>query len=344
MGIKKKLLKMCLIATVSMQCLTVYGEIFVDNVSYVCQMPELPTGCEITALEILMRQSGFNVTKDELAKKVKKASNPVWKNGVYYAENPNNYFVGDPFEEKSYGVYVGGIIDLMSEYMPRQQIQNLTGSNFSELEKVVKTGRPVMIWSTLNQVEPVYTVTWVTPEGGKFTWKKGEHALVVIGFNDNYVWTSDPAKGVLRKYPKERFIDVYNKMGKQAVAIYSKQEAVTKYSELSLKINGESLGYTGLQDSKGNTWIPLKCVTKLSNNAYLEYATVTKEVVLTTSLYGLPVTITHKDGKTYKNGQLYDISFLKYNNVNYVKPHWIKSFYNIDSVIDSKSVNFIVNK
>lgn len=325
-----------------MQCISVHAEIFVDNVSYVCQIPELPTGCEITALEILMRQSGFNVTKKELAEKIKKAPNPIWKNGVLYAEHPNDYFIGDPFQEKSYGVYVGGIIDLMSQYMPRQQVQNLTGSDFSELEKVVKTGRPVMIWSTLNQVEPVYTVTWVTPSGEKFTWKKGEHALVVIGFNDKYVWTSDPAKGVLRKYPKERFIDVYNKMGKQAVAIYSKQEAVTKYSELSLKINNEETSYKALQDIKGNTWIPLKCVTKLSNNAVLGYNNATKEITLTTSLYGLPTTITHKDGKTYKNGDLYNISFMQYNGTSYVKPSWIKSFYNVDSVLDSASVNFIV--
>lgn len=336
LGIKKSILKLGVVLTIALQCMTVYGEIFVDNISYVCQMPELPTGCEITALEILMRQSGFNVTKEELARKVKKASTPRWTKDGVYGEHPKDYFIGDPFSKHSYGVYAPCIMDLMSEYMPRQQIQDLCGSDFSVLEGVVKSGRPVMLWSTVGQSEPKTGATWVTPSGEKFTWVSGEHALVLIGFNDKYVWTSDPAKGVLRKFPKARFIELYKKLGKQAIAIYKEP---VKYENKALQVNDILQTQECLKDLvDGRIWVPLKTLQGVVNNLIISYNAPTKEVLLRTSLNGLETFISHKGGKTYKNGEPYDIGFMQLKGVSYVSTSWLQSFYGLDCVETEKSI------
>lgn len=301
----------------------VEAKIYVDNISYVCQIPSLPTGCELTALEILMRQSGFNITKEELARNIKKSPNPKYIGGVAYAEHPNNSFIGDPFKDKSFGVYSQAIINLMCKYMSRHRIQDLTGSDFSEVEKVVKSGRPVMVWSTLNQAEPKPSITWVTPNDGNFTWKSGEHALVVIGFNDEYVWTSDPAKGVLRKYPKTRFIDIYNKMGKQAISIYKEE---SNFYKADLKIGDAVMKNEALVGKDNRLWIPIKYLNKLDVNTSTGY--VNGEAIIYTKRNGERVTISHKDGKTFKNGEPYDISIIQEDGVTYVNNKWLEQFYN----------------
>lgn len=309
---KKKIVGVIFLLSLCSFVMIGQAKVMVDNVYYTCQIPSLPTGCELAALEILMRQSGFKVTKEELARNIKKAPNPVWKNGVAYAEHPNNAFVGDPFKDKSYGVYAGGIIDLMEQYMPPYRVQNLTGQPFSQIKKTVDEGRAVMVWSTLEQKEPIPSVTWVTPDGEKFRWLQGEHALVVVGYDDKYIYTSDPAKGVFRKYEEKRFIDVWEKMGSQAIAIRNKEAFQNKEVGVGETTNTLRI----IEDiSTGERWIPVRELSYIDGDIQVSY--IQRVVRVEFKKYG--TVVEYKEGDVFKDGKLSKIRMIEYKDITYIE-------------------------
>ena len=60
------------------------------NVPIENQMPDLPNGCEVTSLAMLLNYYGINVTKEDLAQKIAHVSSYDGN----YRGNPNKGFVG----------------------------------------------------------------------------------------------------------------------------------------------------------------------------------------------------------------------------------------------------------
>ena len=65
----------------------------------ILQNPELPVGCEITALTILLNYYGFNAEKTDMAKNYLPTSwgNPKTVDGKLYKDSFYDYFIGDAF-------------------------------------------------------------------------------------------------------------------------------------------------------------------------------------------------------------------------------------------------------
>ncbi len=53
----------------------------INNVPLINQFPELPTGCEATALTMLLRYHGVNVSKKDIADTIPREPLPYYKNG-----------------------------------------------------------------------------------------------------------------------------------------------------------------------------------------------------------------------------------------------------------------------
>src|SRR5690606_13542037 len=99
------------------------------------QLPELPRGCEVTSLAMLLESAGTKVDKMTLAKEVKRDPAPyAVKNGKVYFGNPHRGFVGDmyDFSKPGLGVYHEPIMELGEKYLPGRLV-NLTGESFEEL-------------------------------------------------------------------------------------------------------------------------------------------------------------------------------------------------------------------
>ncbi|WP_252899057.1 C39 family peptidase [Secundilactobacillus odoratitofui] len=64
------------------------------NVPLIAQRPELPTGCEITAVTMMLKYIGADVTKVQLAKEM-----------PYDASDCDKGFVGDPFTDNGNSIY-----------------------------------------------------------------------------------------------------------------------------------------------------------------------------------------------------------------------------------------------
>lgn len=193
------------------------------DVPLIQQMPELPRGCEVTSLAMLLQYKGVKVTKEELAKEIIKDPTPYEeKNGVVYFGNPNRGFVGDiySFNNPGLGVYHEPIRALAQKYLGDEVI-DLTGEDFDVLKRYVFLEKPV--WVIINakfkELPAEEFETWKTADGDiNITYQ--EHSVVITGFDDEYVYVNDPlAYEKNQKHPIKDFIAGWEQMGSQAVSI-----------------------------------------------------------------------------------------------------------------------------
>lgn len=194
---------------------------FLDNVPHIAQNPELPKGCEVTALAMLLNYAGIKVDKLTLAEQIKK--NPdsrTFKNGKIYAGDPNDGFVGDMWSKNKFGlgVYHKPVFELLKEYLP-DKAADLTGSEFSELYKFIDSGSPVwiIINSRYRRLPASEFEEWVTPNGIiQITYR--EHAVLITGYDEKNIYFNDPLSGK-RNAAKNNFIEAWEQMGKQAIGL-----------------------------------------------------------------------------------------------------------------------------
>lgn len=191
------------------------------NAPLILQYPELPRGCEVTSLAMLLQHAGVRVDKLTLAKAVKKDPTPYKKkNGIVYFGNPHNGFVGDMYSKrnKGFGVYHGPIADLAEQFLPARII-DITGEDFTQVYKFLSNGSPVwvIINAKYNKLPNSSFETWKTPTGIiNITYH--EHSVLVTGFDAHYIYFNDPLSKVKnKKAPKEEFIASWEQMGKQAI-------------------------------------------------------------------------------------------------------------------------------
>ncbi len=193
----------------------------INNVNLILQKPELPRGCEVTSLAMLMNFKGISVSKMTLAKEIDKDETKFErKNGKIYYGNPNTGFVGDMerLENYGYGVYHKPIHRLLTTYLPYSSL-DLTGTSFEDLLFFVNKGTP--LWVIINtQYKPLPLSsfeTWHTPAGEvKITYS--EHSVLVTGYDESYIYFNDPL-GEKDKAPRAEFIAAWEQMGSQAVTI-----------------------------------------------------------------------------------------------------------------------------
>jgi uncharacterized protein YvpB len=189
------------------------------NVPLIAQRPELPSGCEVTSLAMALKYYGVNVSKTTLANKMPYDSTKLVRNAdgsIKTWGDPDVGFVGTPFGN-GHTINPGPLKKLLDQYRPGGV--NLTGKDFSEIEKAVSEGSPVLAWFTISHEMPTNR-TWKTPAGKTISAPRPLHCIVVTGVDANYVYFND-SEAVKKdvKMSKEKFIKIYNAMGKRALAV-----------------------------------------------------------------------------------------------------------------------------
>ncbi|WP_284638873.1 C39 family peptidase [Paenibacillus silviterrae] len=187
------------------------------------QLPELPSGCEITSLTMLLQFYGLDIGKMELVKEMKRDTTPIkWNRdgSIAYWGNPNTGFVGDVTgNRKGFGIYHTALFETLKMHVPTAV--DLTRKPFSELENQLLKGIPVVAWTTINYQVPDKWVTWDTPIGPIETTFM-EHAVLLVGFDDQFVYVNDPFSGKSKhKLDKAQFISTWEAMGRQAISYTS---------------------------------------------------------------------------------------------------------------------------
>jgi len=189
----------------------------IDNIKTINQYSEgYPTGCESAALTILLNYHNIFVTMDDVVNKLKKGKKPYYENGTLYGANPYIEFVGNPKDSGSYGTYEQAIMEVANFYKPG--IINGTGKSLNKILEIVEDGRPVIVWNSMNLAVPYVSRTWIHKASGKkIKWIANEHALVIIGFNQNQVIVSDSLNGKIKYFDRTTFESRYNAYGKRAL-------------------------------------------------------------------------------------------------------------------------------
>ncbi|WP_044974776.1 C39 family peptidase [Ruminococcus sp. HUN007] len=160
------------------------GSHYIDGFELLWQMPELPTGCEVTSLTMVLNHLGLDADKVDVAR------NYLIKEDVrcdedehYFGPDFRNTFAGDPEGDSSYGCMAPCIVRTAQRFIDdcggAFSPVNLSGAEFDDLLDYVEHDVPVIIWSTMELVEPEYKSRWRTPEGKVVIWPSNEHCVVL---------------------------------------------------------------------------------------------------------------------------------------------------------------------
>lgn len=192
-----------------------YPNSFSLDIPFVNQYPELPTGCEITALTTVLNYLGYNVDKLTMA-------DYYLDKGKMGEVSPYKAFVGNPRDEDSCGAFAPVLVNSATKYLKSQRsymnVYNITGAEYNELLDYVDDGHPVLVWETMYMKEPYESCTW-NIDGESIMWLSREHAMVLIGYTQSTYIMADPLRGIC-EYDKELVETRYKSMGKQAIVIY----------------------------------------------------------------------------------------------------------------------------
>jgi uncharacterized protein YvpB len=193
----------------------------ISGVEVILQNPELPRGCEVTSLAMLLRYHGVTVTKIELADRIRKDDTPyIIEGGIVSAGHPNSGFIGDMYNMQNFGlgVYHAPIYELARYYRPASAM-DLTGGYFDGLQRIISSGRPIWIITNAEyrELAPYEFETWRTPQG-EISVTRWMHSVLVTGYDEEKIYFNDHLLGE-RSAPRNEFIRAWEQMGRQAIAI-----------------------------------------------------------------------------------------------------------------------------
>ncbi len=188
------------------------------NLSVEYQNPSMPNGCEITALDMLMKYNGVNVSKEFLN------DNYLKKTGFYGAD-PNLGYIGNPYSKNGgFYCYVPPLVECANQYFEDNNIalraKDKTGMTvFGVLNQIIFKKQAVAVWYTVDDQKPRYgKAQYTSPNGEKMPLYSNLHCVVVNGVGKGMVSILDPQRGP-RKVNFIEFTKLYMQAGQRALVI-----------------------------------------------------------------------------------------------------------------------------
>ena len=187
------------------------GSFALGDFEIIYQMPELPTGCEITALTMVLNYYGWNADKMDMAMKyLPRLSADFWKgeDGKQYGNDMEHFFIGDPSTKGGYICGVSAIAAAADAFLEDRgsplRAVDLTGASPEQLYHLVSQGTPVVVWVTIGMKDLKESAGWYTEDGRFMEWHRNDHGAVLIGYGKNTVTIADPISGYV-EYSREQF-------------------------------------------------------------------------------------------------------------------------------------------
>lgn len=201
--------------------------VLISNFPIVYQMPQLPTGCEITALTMVLQYYGLDADKEEMATDYLPTSPSTNRytgsDGRVYGIDLDAYFVGSPFDDS--GIICGpqAIITAANQYLEDQgsslQAVDRTGATPEELYALVDQDIQVVVWVTIGMTPRQEARSgWYTESGKYVDWTTNDHCAVLVGYTDTTVWIADPLAGLV-EYDRDAFEEVFASQDNRCVVL-----------------------------------------------------------------------------------------------------------------------------
>lgn len=153
----------------------------------ISQLPEMPTGCEITAVTMMLNYAGVKVSKFKAAKV------------MHYSLNPNRGFIGSPYKKWPLGYWVApdGIKSVVKHYLGTSKV--MTGASMTAIKKKL--------------VRSHLVVAWVGNFDGF-----SNHAITLTGYHGKTLYYNDPWTGTKRTISENSFMSHWKKDAKRALS------------------------------------------------------------------------------------------------------------------------------
>ncbi|WP_297817680.1 C39 family peptidase [uncultured Lactobacillus sp.] len=103
-----------------------------NQVPVISQLPELPTGCEMTAVAMMLQAAGVNVSKKQVAQETPRAN------------NGDRGFVGNPYSITGWWVFPKGIAPVVNKHLGHSE--DMTGASLSRINDKLIHGHAVVMW------------------------------------------------------------------------------------------------------------------------------------------------------------------------------------------------------
>ncbi|SOC06283.1 uncharacterized protein YvpB [Ureibacillus xyleni] len=194
------------------------------DVPVVLQNPELPNGCEITALTAILNYYGMKVDKLKLATDYL-PKQPITKKGnTLYGPDPNLAYAGDPSKKSgSYYVFAPPIVEVANnvlfEHSSEFRAMDLSDASKKEIINYVQSGVPVLAWVTIDLKKPRTKGAWVIQETKQnHPIYMNLHAVVVTGYQNGKVSVMNPLSGH-QSIEENVFFDSFKSLGSHAIVI-----------------------------------------------------------------------------------------------------------------------------
>ncbi|MBQ4592038.1 MAG: C39 family peptidase [Clostridia bacterium] len=192
---------------------------------FIDQREKYPTGCESVSAVMLLRHFGFDVTPEEfIGRCLPKAPEPVCENGVWYAADPQHFYLGDPCTDDGWGCFAPAVCKGLRTYLgdtDTYEVREVYGMTLADLcREYVFRDVPVIVFATMGMAQPREYRTWTIPETGEtYTWKTPMHCLLLVGYGEGTFVFNDPLVGKNTVYPADAALFAHEHMGMQAAVL-----------------------------------------------------------------------------------------------------------------------------
>lgn len=138
-----------------------------NHAKTICQRPQMPTGCEITAVTMMINFAGKKITKGQAAKVMPRSL------------NPNKGFIGSPYRKFPLGFWVApnGVKPVVQHYLGTAV--NMTNCSIAAIKRKLLRSHLVVAW-----------VGWFD--------HFSNHAVALTGYHGNTLYYNDPWTGTRR--------------------------------------------------------------------------------------------------------------------------------------------------
>ncbi|MDO5559493.1 MAG: C39 family peptidase [Oscillospiraceae bacterium] len=193
------------------------------DVDYIYQNPELPTGCEVTSLTMLLNYLGFDVSKTELV-------DNFLTMDYQGTKTFDQAFIGSPYTDAGYGCFAPVIVSTAQDYLDSvgstYEPLNITGTEFDLLYDYISNDNPVVVWTSMYLMETYEDFCYTAADGTDVYWYVNEHCMLLTGYDkeNNTITAADPLCGLML-YNADAFKEKYDTLGKQAVVILTNHES-----------------------------------------------------------------------------------------------------------------------
>ncbi len=174
------------------------------KVPYIDQTIKWPTGCESVSAVMLLQYMGIDISVDEFIEYLPKVAVSTDEEGRICSGDPNQVFIGSPYDPDSFGCYAPVIVDAINRVFEENSKSagivndykaiDVTDKSIEQLlTDYIDNDLPVVFWLTIDLKESIKGPFWnLLGSEDRFMWTSNEHCALLVGYDEELLYFNDP--------------------------------------------------------------------------------------------------------------------------------------------------------